>query len=32
MAPSNPLRELPSVDELLGRKELERLAERHGRA
>jgi L-seryl-tRNA(Ser) seleniumtransferase len=31
VAPSNPLRELPSVDELLGRKELEILVERHGR-
>jgi L-seryl-tRNA(Ser) seleniumtransferase len=31
MAPSNPLRELPSVDELLGREELAVLAERHGR-
>jgi L-seryl-tRNA(Ser) seleniumtransferase len=31
MAPSNPLRELPSVDELLGREELAALAERHGR-
>ena len=31
MAPSNPLRELPSVDELLGRKDLEPLVERHGR-
>jgi L-seryl-tRNA(Ser) seleniumtransferase len=27
----NPLRELPSVDELLGRDELRALAERHGR-
>ena len=31
VGPSNPLRELPSVDELLGRKELEELVERHGR-
>ena len=31
MARSNPLRELPSVDELLGREELGALAERHGR-
>ena len=31
MAPSNPLRELPSVDELVGRKELEALAAQHGR-
>src|SRR5688500_12769986 len=31
MAQSNPLRELPSVDELLGRPELADLAERHGR-
>jgi L-seryl-tRNA(Ser) seleniumtransferase len=31
VAPSNPLRELPSVDELLGRKELEIPVERHGR-
>ena len=31
MASSNPLRELPSVDELLGRKELETLVEQHGR-
>jgi L-seryl-tRNA(Ser) seleniumtransferase len=31
MAQSNPLRELPSVDELLGRPELVDLAERHGR-
>ena len=31
MAPSNPLRELPSVDELLGRAELAALAEHHGR-
>ena len=31
MAPSNPLRELPSVDELLGREELAALAEHHGR-
>jgi L-seryl-tRNA(Ser) seleniumtransferase len=32
VAPSNPLRELPSVDELLGRKELEALVDEHGRA
>jgi L-seryl-tRNA(Ser) seleniumtransferase len=31
MAPSNPLRALPSVDELLGREELAPLLERHGR-
>jgi L-seryl-tRNA(Ser) seleniumtransferase len=31
MTQSNPLRELPSVDELLGRAELSDLAERHGR-
>ena len=31
MAPSNPLRELPSVDESLGREELAALAEHHGR-
>ncbi|MGH3022242.1 MAG: L-seryl-tRNA(Sec) selenium transferase, partial [Gaiellaceae bacterium] len=31
MAPANPLRDLPSVDELLGRDELAALAERHGR-
>jgi L-seryl-tRNA(Ser) seleniumtransferase len=31
VGPSNPLRELPSVDELLGRKELAELVERHGR-
>ena len=31
MAPSNPLRELPSVDELLGRQELEALVAEHGR-
>ncbi len=31
MAPSNPLRELPSVDELVGRKELENLVAEHGR-
>jgi L-seryl-tRNA(Ser) seleniumtransferase len=29
--PSNPLRELPSVDELLGRQELEALVAKHGR-
>jgi L-seryl-tRNA(Ser) seleniumtransferase len=28
---TNPLRELPSVDELLGREEVAALAERHGR-
>ena len=32
MTSSNPLRELPSVDELLGRKELEALTAEHGRA
>jgi L-seryl-tRNA(Ser) seleniumtransferase len=31
VAPSNPLRELPSVDELAGRKELEDLVAEHGR-
>jgi L-seryl-tRNA(Ser) seleniumtransferase len=31
VAPSNPLRELPSVDELLGRQELEVLVTEHGR-
>lgn len=31
MASSNPLRELPSIDELLGRKELEVLVTQHGR-
>ena len=31
MASSNPLRELPSVDELVGRKELEELVTEHGR-
>ncbi len=31
MAPANPLRDLPSVDELLGREELAELAARHGR-
>ncbi|MGH3038519.1 MAG: L-seryl-tRNA(Sec) selenium transferase [Gaiellaceae bacterium] len=31
MAPSNPLRELPSVDQLAGSPELEALAEQHGR-
>ncbi|MGH3024534.1 MAG: L-seryl-tRNA(Sec) selenium transferase, partial [Gaiellaceae bacterium] len=31
MAPANPLRELPSVDQLAGSPELEALAERHGR-
>jgi L-seryl-tRNA(Ser) seleniumtransferase len=31
VANANPLRELPSVDELLGRAELVALAERHGR-
>jgi L-seryl-tRNA(Ser) seleniumtransferase len=31
MAQPNPLRDLPSVDELLGRTELARLAQRHGR-
>jgi L-seryl-tRNA(Ser) seleniumtransferase len=31
VAPSNPLRELPSVDELVGRKELEALSAQHGR-
>jgi L-seryl-tRNA(Ser) seleniumtransferase len=31
VAPSNPLRELPSVDELLGRQELEALVAKHGR-
>ncbi len=31
VAPSNPLRELPSVDELAGSRELEALVERHGR-
>ena len=31
MASSNPLRELPSIDELLGRKELEALVAEHGR-
>jgi L-seryl-tRNA(Ser) seleniumtransferase len=31
VASSNPLRELPSVDELLGRKELEALTAEHGR-
>jgi L-seryl-tRNA(Ser) seleniumtransferase len=31
VAPSNPLRELPSVDELLGRQELEALVAEHGR-
>jgi L-seryl-tRNA(Ser) seleniumtransferase len=31
VASSNPLRELPSVDELLGRKELEAPAAAHGR-
>jgi L-seryl-tRNA(Ser) seleniumtransferase len=31
VSPVNPLRELPSVDELLGRKELEALLEQHGR-
>jgi L-seryl-tRNA(Ser) seleniumtransferase len=31
MAQANPLRDLPSVDELLGREELAALAERHGR-
>jgi L-seryl-tRNA(Ser) seleniumtransferase len=32
VASSNPLRELPSVDELLGRQELEALVAEHGRA
>ncbi len=32
MASSNPLRELPSVDELTGRRELEALVAAHGRA
>ena len=32
MASSNPLRELPSVDELTGRRELEALVGAHGRA
>jgi L-seryl-tRNA(Ser) seleniumtransferase len=31
VASSNPLRELPSVDELLGRQELEALVAEHGR-
>jgi L-seryl-tRNA(Ser) seleniumtransferase len=31
VASSNPLRELPSVDELLGREELEALVAEHGR-
>jgi L-seryl-tRNA(Ser) seleniumtransferase len=31
VAKANPLRELPSVDDLLGRAELAALAERHGR-
>jgi L-seryl-tRNA(Ser) seleniumtransferase len=31
VVPSNPLRELPSVDELVGRKELEALSAQHGR-
>jgi L-seryl-tRNA(Ser) seleniumtransferase len=31
VASSNPLRELPSVDELVGRKELEALVAEHGR-
>jgi L-seryl-tRNA(Ser) seleniumtransferase len=31
VAPSNPLRELPSVDELVGRQELEALVAEHGR-
>jgi L-seryl-tRNA(Ser) seleniumtransferase len=31
VASSNPLRELPSVDELVGRKELEELVTEHGR-
>jgi L-seryl-tRNA(Ser) seleniumtransferase len=31
VAPSNPLRELPSVDELVGRKELDSLVAEHGR-
>ena len=31
MASTNPLRELPSVDELVGRKELEALVAEHGR-
>lgn len=31
MTPRNPLRELPSVDQLLGDKRLSALAERHGR-
>ena len=31
MASSNPLRELPSVDELTGRRELEALVAAHGR-
>jgi L-seryl-tRNA(Ser) seleniumtransferase len=31
VAPSNPLRELPSVDELLARQELEGLVAEHGR-
>jgi L-seryl-tRNA(Ser) seleniumtransferase len=31
MASSNPLRELPSVDEVLGRQELEALIAEHGR-
>ena len=31
MASSNPLRELPSVDELIGRKELDELVALHGR-
>jgi len=31
VAPSNPLRELPSVDELAGREELEDLVAEHGR-
>jgi L-seryl-tRNA(Ser) seleniumtransferase len=31
VAPSNPLRELPSVDELAGSRELEAFVEQHGR-
>ena len=31
VAPSNPLRELPSVDELAGSQDLEAFVERHGR-
>jgi L-seryl-tRNA(Ser) seleniumtransferase len=31
VSPANPLRQLPAVDELLGRKELEELVGRHGR-